>query len=118
MLVLRKILNFKKGLYFLILFLVLPTPSFAYLDPGSGSALMTFVISLFTGLLFSVRKFFYRYIKGIGPKNYNTDIGNIIIFSESAIYWNSYSKIIDLLIERKLSFQYFTFDKNDPVSLD
>jgi len=88
-------------------------PSYAYLDPGSGSALLTSIISLLAGLLFTLRRAFYKMFFKKVLKSNSIISGKIIIFNDSAIYWNSYSKIVKLLIKYKIHFQYYTFDKND-----
>ena len=44
------------------LFLLLPTPVFAYLDPGSGSVLLYLLIGVFATLIFSIKNLFFRII--------------------------------------------------------
>jgi hypothetical protein len=49
-----------KKLSFLIIFLVFPINLYAYIDPGSGSALITAVLGFFAAIIYSSKKFFYN----------------------------------------------------------
>lgn len=55
----------KKGT--LVVFLVLAiahTPAYAYIDPGSGSAIMSAIIGFFVAIAMAVKTYWYK-IKGI-----------------------------------------------------
>ena len=55
---------------FFILFLVLIHPSYmhAYIDPGSGSAIITAILGFFAAVAYSFRKFFYNLRSKLKPK--------------------------------------------------
>ena len=36
------------------------TPAHAYLDPGTGSAIVTAILGFFAAIAFTVRKYYYR----------------------------------------------------------
>lgn len=40
--------------------LVYPGEAYAYVDPGSGSVIVTTILGLFAAIGFTVRKYFYR----------------------------------------------------------
>ena len=93
---------------------------FAYLDPGSGSALVGTVIAVAGAALYSLKSFFYRLIRKPTPeeleslKNASPDIA---IFSEGKNYWGTFREIVDELIDRKIHFGYYTMDLHDPALL-
>ena len=43
-----------------IFILLLPTNVYAYLDPGSGSALITAILSFFAAIVYTAKKYFYK----------------------------------------------------------
>ena len=45
------------------------SPAFAYIDPGSGSAIMTIVIGLFVTVGVTIKSFWYRIRGFLGIKN-------------------------------------------------
>ena len=45
------------------------SPAFAYIDPGSGSAIMTIVIGLFVAVGVTIKSFWYRIRGFLGIKN-------------------------------------------------
>ena len=93
---------------------------FAYLDPGSGSALVGTLIAVAGAGLYSLKSFFYRLVRKPTPeevdaaKNANPDIA---IFSEGKNYWGTFREIVDELIARKVHFAYYTMDLHDPALL-
>ena len=44
----------------LCIILIYPTNVYAYIDPGSGGALITATLGFFAAIVYSVRKFFYK----------------------------------------------------------
>ena len=92
----------------------------AYLDPGSGSALVGTLIAVAGAGLYSLKSFFYRLVRKPTPeeieaaKNANPDIA---IFSEGKNYWGTFKEIVDELISRKVHFAYYTLDLHDPALL-
>jgi len=94
------------------------TPILAYLDPGSGSALVGTLIAIAGAGLYSLKSFFYRLVRKPTPeeveaaKNENPDIA---ILSEGKNYWGTFKEIVDELIARKIHFGYYTMDLHDPA---
>lgn len=51
----------KKMLSILLIFTgLLPLNLFAYIDPGSGGALITAILGFFAAIIYSFKKFFYN----------------------------------------------------------
>lgn len=44
----------------LYLILIIPINAYAYIDPGSGSALITAILGFFAAIIYSFKKFFYN----------------------------------------------------------
>ncbi len=88
---------------------------FAYLDPGSGSALVGTLIAVAGAAMFSVKSFVYRLlrkeplVKEIEP--------DIAIFSEGKNYWGTFHLLVEELITRKIHFAYYSLDLHDPALL-
>ncbi len=49
--------------------LFFPTTAFAYVDPGSGSVIVTTVLGLFAAISYTFRKYFYKIKRMITGKN-------------------------------------------------
>ena len=92
----------------------------AYLDPGSGSALVGTLIAVAGAGLYSLKSFFYRLVRKPTPeeveaaRNANPDIA---IFSEGKNYWGTFKATVEELISRKIHFAYYTLDLHDPALL-
>ena len=90
------------------------TPVLAYLDPGSGSALVGTVIAVAGAALYSLKSFFYRLIRKETIQEVKPDIA---IFSEGKNYWGTFREIVEELLARKVHFAYYTMDLHDPALL-
>ncbi len=85
----------------------------AYLDPGSGSALLASLFAVVTALLYSLKIVYYKMI----GKSVSEQVGNDtpIIFSEGKGYYTTYKPLIDELIARQIHFRYISLDMYDPA---
>ena len=92
----------------------------AYLDPGSGSALVGTLIAVAGAALYSLKSLFYRLISKKSdlhsppPPHISTSIA---IFSEGKNYWGTWRLIVEELLSRKVHFAYYTMDLHDPALL-
>ena len=96
----------------------IPSTAYAYLDPGSGNALIYLVLSFFGAIIFSLKGLFYKIV---GKKDLLEDEQalkenqhNIVIFSEGKMYWNTFRPIVEVLIKKNVVFSYYTMDIYDP----
>ena len=92
----------------------------AYLDPGSGSALVGTLIAVAGAGLYSLKSFFYRLVRKPTPEEIDAEKNanpGIAIFSEGKNYWGTFKEIVDELISRKIHFAYYTLDLHDPALL-
>lgn len=109
-------------IFFVICFFV-PTTAHAYLDPGTGNALIYVLLSLLGAILYFIKGFFYKTIKNREGQTENTsDSGSkmssedasIVIFNEGKTYWNTFKPVVEKLIEKNQQFAYYTMDIEDP----
>lgn len=52
-------------LWLLAIILILPSAAFAYVDPGSGSVIVTAILGLFAAVGYNFRKYFYKIKRSI-----------------------------------------------------
>lgn len=95
-----------------------PSVAHAYLDPGSGNALIYMVLSFFGAVVFTLKGLFYK-LSGKKDLLENEQAleenqHNIVIFNEGKIYWNTFRPIVEALIKKQVIFSYYTMDINDP----
>lgn len=92
----------------------------AYLDPGSGSALVGAVIAVAGAVLYSLKSFFYRFVRKQTSEQElkrGDECATVAIFSEGKNYWGTFREIVEELIDRKIHFTYYTIDLHDPALL-
>ena len=107
------------GIYivFVICFYI-PSIAYAYLDPGTGNALVYMIISLFGAAIFFVKGLFYKLVgKKSSSENWDhADKGtSLVLVSEGKMYSNTFMPIIQELLNRGAYFTYYTMDVNDPA---
>ncbi len=97
-------------------FFTFPHYAYAYIDPGTGSLLVSIIVSLFaTGLsfiksiIYESKAFVYRLV---GKKNLQKTQG-IVFYSDGAQYWNVFKPIISALNAKNEPCTYLCSDEND-----
>ena len=99
---------------FVICFFV-PSTAFAYLDPGTGNALIYVLLSLGGAVIYVAKNAYYKITCNSKKKNktiadseknavgFDSD-NNIVLFNEGRIYWNTFKPVVEALIYRKRIF--------------
>ncbi|MBE5918160.1 MAG: hypothetical protein E7273_15140 [Pseudobutyrivibrio ruminis] len=109
----------KRKFYFLLLLIssyISLNEAHAYLDPGSGNAIISLLLSLAVAFVYYAKSFFYKLASIITGKNVKLDRDErIAIFSEGKNYWLTYKPIIEELISQKIPFIYYSMDIHDPA---
>lgn len=105
---------------YLIFFLLISNPAYAYLDPGSGSLILYFIMGLFATVIFYFKWIIYKireFLIGNSSKIKikNSDKIDILFYSEGGQYWNVFKPIIEELEKKKIKSVYYTNKKNDPA---
>ena len=100
-----------------LLWFCLPTPVHAYLDPGSGSMLLSAVIGILATLVFSVLFAYYRVVAFVlqlfGKKMKRTG-HKVVFYSEGDVYWPTFKPILDALHDQQIEAVYLTSSETDP----
>lgn len=106
--------------FFVICFFV-PSTAYAYLDPGTGNALIYVALSLLGAVFYFIKGFFYKVIKRKEEQTETQTVSedteqhkSIVIFNEGKAYWNTFKPVVEMLLERKQPFTYYTMDIEDP----
>lgn len=103
---------------YVALVLCAPLEAYAYLDPGTGSMLLSVFVGLVSSAYFLIRKLpsLIRtvFFKLTGKKD---DLKNnsIVFYAESAAYWSTFKPILEQLAKKKVKVTYLTSAENDPV---
>ena len=92
---------------YLIFFLLISNPAYAYLDPGTGSLILYFIMGLFATVIFYFKWIIYKireFLIGNSSKIKikNSDKIDILFYSEGGQYWNVFKPIIEELEKKKL----------------
>ena len=94
-------------------------PAFAYLDPGTGSMLLSAVFGIFATLFFVLKGLYYKIISFIfglfGMKIKQQSKYGIAFYSEGKNYWHTFKPVLKELDHLNHEATYLTSDKNDPV---
>lgn len=113
-----KILDRFFKFFAIALALYCPINAWAYLDPGTGSMLLSVLIGLTSSGYFLIRKLpgmmrsvFFK-IKG---KEDDLKNNSIVFYAESAAYWSTFKPVLQALAKRQTRVTYLTSDENDPV---
>lgn len=104
---------------FVILSVLLePQAAYAYLDPGTGSMLLSVFVGLISGVYFVIRKLpstlrslFFRLTGKTDALKHST----LTFYAESAAYWTTFRPILVALEKLGVQSSYLTSDEKDPV---
>ena len=89
------------------------TRAFAYLDPGTGNALLAVLASIIAAVVFALQGLFYK-LTGKKKKASHAKSSGLVIFSEGKSYWLTWKPIVEELLSRHVHFAYYTMDIHDP----
>ncbi|CAM3564551.1 CDP-glycerol glycerophosphotransferase family protein [Erysipelothrix urinaevulpis] len=88
-----------------------------YIDPGTGSMLISATIAMASVAFFIVKGFIYRRLGFSGNKGETVNLEteyDIVFYSEGKQYWNVFKDLVIGSVEAGLPVVYFTSDKEDP----
>ena len=92
---------------------------FLYIDPGTGSMLLSLFIGIATAAVFGLRALFIKlqFIFTGGKKIKDETSNNIpyVIFSDHKRYWNVFKPICDEAEKRKIPVVFYTMSADDPA---
>lgn len=109
--------SFKYAVGALLFLLAAPSPAYAYLDPGTGSMLLSVLIGLLSSAYFLVRKLpaLFRSVlfKATGKAKL-LERKHIVIYGETANYWGTFRPLLEEFGRRGETVEYLTSSENDP----
>ena len=101
-----------------LLLIAFSTVFIAYLDPGSGSMLLSALIGIIATLFFIIKGLFFKLLNLTGfltvKKNRLKESSDIIFYSEGKYYWNVFKPVIEEFENRKIRCTYLSGSKDDP----
>lgn len=90
-----------------------------YIDPGTGSMLLSLFIGIATAAIFGLRALIIKlqFILSGGKIDKNESLKNIpfVIFSDHKRYWNVFKPICDEFEKRGVDLVYYTCSSDDPA---
>ena len=105
-------------------------PAFAYLDPGSGSLLLSSIVAVFASVVFFFKNLFYKltspstflsggFSSGFSPRGGGNSAlsSHLVFYSEGKQYYHTFKPILDALDSLKHPYTYLTSGQDDPALL-
>ncbi len=95
-----------------------PLDAWAYLDPGTGSMLLSVVVGLVSSAYFVARKLpsmIRSLVYRVSGRKDDLARNRIAVYSESKSYWTTWRPVLLALARRGAAVTYFTSAENDPV---
>lgn len=83
-------------------------PALAYIDPGTGSALVYVITALVLSIYFALRGFYYKVLELIFGFRVKKQKCNVALHSEDPRYEVVFLPLIRALTERRIDFTYLT----------
>ena len=103
-----------------VVFLFCYQSLFAYLDPSTGSLLLSSLVALFASIIFFIKSIYYKLLNFLSIKKISkNDIEKcgLIFYSEGGQYYGVFAPILDVLDEWGYPYLFLTSDKEDPAML-
>lgn len=94
-----------------------PTPAYAYLDPGTGSMLLSVLVGVFSSAYFVLRRLPSLVRAGLfrlNGKKHGHKRHSLVFYAESAAYWSTFRPVLEALGARGAPALYLTSDEKDP----
>ena len=104
---------------FTILVFIFPISSYAYLDPGTGSMLLSSIFALAAIVIYSAKNLMYRVVSNIGAmfghKVKQLKKFDLVFYSEGEQYFSTFYPILREMTRQKIKFTYLYSGVDDRV---
>lgn len=106
-----------KNKFFLVVALIsLSSPAYAYLDPGTGSMLLSALVGIVATVFFMLKTLYYKLSNGI-LSLFDVKIEKkkhgIVFYSEGKSYWRTFMPVLKALDKRGIQVIYLTSSNED-----
>ncbi|SFG78514.1 CDP-glycerol glycerophosphotransferase family protein [Neptunomonas qingdaonensis] len=101
---------------FTLLLLSYQPSAFAYLDPGSGSILLSALVGVVATVLFSMKGFYYKiksFVVSLFGVNIEKNKHKLVFYSEGKYYWHTFKPILEALNKKGVEAVYLTSSEED-----
>lgn len=108
----------KSNLLFILVIGIVLQPSYAYLDPGTGSMLLSALIAIFASLFFGIKALYYKLstiILRIAGVEVDKTQHDLVIYSEGHNYWSTFKPIVEELLSKNQPVFFLTSSEKDPA---
>ena len=108
----------KSNLLCLLFIGIVLQPSFAYLDPGTGSMLLSALIAIFASLFFGIKALYYKLstiVLRIAGVEVDKTEHDLVIYSEGHNYWSTFKPIVEELLAANQKIVFLTSSEKDPA---
>lgn len=96
--------------------LTMASPAFAYLDPGTGSMLLSALVGIIATIFFMLKTLYYKLSGGLlsifGVKIEKKKHG-IVFYSEGNAYWRTFKPVLEALDKKGIPAIYLTSSEED-----
>ena len=110
-------MNRKLTVFFLCIGCLMPVSAHAYLDPGTGSMLLTTFVALFAGFYIFIKGVYYKGLSGMlalfGIRRKHISRVKFVVYSEGKQYWNTFKSLLDEFDKNKTHCLFLTSDISD-----
>lgn len=97
----RTIFVLRATAWLLLLGLVCPGSAHAYLDPGTGSMLVSALVGIAATLFFMAKAFYYKglglFFRLLGAQAPPAASGDIVFYCEGSQYWSTFKPVLEAL---------------------
>jgi hypothetical protein len=104
--------------YIAVFLIFFATPLFAYIDPGTGSMLFSFLTGIAVTAFFFFKNVLLK-LKSASPrtntlKTQGGTSASLVIYSEGKQYWNVFKPVVEELARRNIPCVYYSSGEDDP----
>ena len=104
-------------IYIAVYFSFYTVDAHAYLDPGTGSMLLSATLGVVFTLFYLIKGFYYKLVsllyKLVGLNFKHKLSHGLVFYSEGKQYWNTFRPTIEALDKLNIKLTYLTSDEND-----
>ena len=99
------------------LYAFIPQEAYAYLDPGTGSMLVSALVGILATLVFFLKGVCYKSVSFVCTllgRTHHHSRESIVLYSEGRQYWNVFRPVVEALSQKGADCTYLTSDDKDP----